>query len=73
MREFEGPPDYCDLLITAQLHAFIGTPEAIDLPALDQIPAHKRLGLGELTPRMSLKILEQATDQIAHVESLLSI
>jgi len=73
MRDTEGPPDYCDLLITAQLHSYIGTPGAIDLPALDQIPAHKRLGLGELTPRMSLNILEEAKDQIAHVESLLGI
>ncbi len=73
LRDTGGEPDYCDLVIAAQLHSYIGMPEAINMPALDQIPAHKRLGLGELTPRMSLKILEQAKEQIAHAEALLNM
>jgi len=72
-RDTGGPPDYCDLLITAQLHSFIGTPEAHDAPPLDQVPAPKRLGLEELSPRMSLKILDRAKKQIANAETLLNI
>jgi len=73
MRDPGGEPDYCDLVITAQLHSYIGMPEAINMPALDQIPAHDRLGLGELTPRMSLKILDHAKQQIAEAETLLNV
>ena len=36
-------------------------------------PGHNRLALGELTPRLSLKILEEAKDQIAEAEALLKL
>ena len=66
-------PDYCDLVIIAQLHSFVGTDQALSAPAINEVPAHARLALGELTPRLSLKILDEAEDQIAHAESLLNI
>lgn len=73
MRNKGDVPDYCDLVIIAQLHSYIGNNKGFHLPAIDEVPAHSRLELGELTPRMSLKILEQAKDQIAHAQSLLNI
>lgn len=73
MRNKGTAPDYCDLVIIAQLHSYIGDNKGRHLPAIDEVPAHRRLELGELTPRMSLKILEQAKDQIAHAQSLLNI
>lgn len=73
MRNNGGEPDYCDLVIIAQLHSYIGDNKGLHLPAIDEVPAHSRLELGELTPRMSLKILEQAKDQIAHAQALLNI
>jgi len=72
MRNKGDTPDYCDLVIIAQLHSYIGNNKDQHLPAIDQVPAHSRLELGELTPHMSLKILEQAKDQIAHAQSLLN-
>lgn len=74
MRNKGDAPDYCDLVIIAQLHSHIGENMAMGqhLPAIDEVPAHSRLELGELTPRMSLKILEQAKDQIAHAQSMLN-
>jgi hypothetical protein len=65
-------PDYCDLVIIAQLHSFIGTERALAAPAINEVPAHGRLALGELTPKMTLKILDEARDQIAHTEALLN-
>jgi HD-like signal output (HDOD) protein len=65
-------PDYCDLVIIAQLHSFVGTEHALSAPAINEVPAHARLALGELTPKMSLKILDEARDQIAHAEALLN-
>ncbi|TVO76861.1 HDOD domain-containing protein [Sedimenticola selenatireducens] len=73
MRNKGEVPDYCDLVIIAQLHSYIGNNKGLHLPAIDEVPAHSRLELGELTPRMSLKILEQAKDQIAHAQALLNI
>jgi len=70
----KGPvPDYCDLVIIAQLHSFIGTKQVKHVPAINEIPAHNRLALGELTPQLSIKILDDAKDQIARAESLLNI
>ncbi|MCP4285899.1 MAG: HDOD domain-containing protein [Gammaproteobacteria bacterium] len=66
-------PDYCDLVIIAQLHSFVGTSKAFSTPAINEVPAHTRLALGELTPKLSLKILDEAKEQIAHTVSLLNI
>jgi HD-like signal output (HDOD) protein len=73
MRNKGSAPDYCDLVIIAQLHSFIGTTNALNMPAINQVPAHHRLQLGELTPHMSLKLLEEAGEQIAHAESMLNL
>jgi len=73
IRRTDGPPDYCDLLIVAQLHSFVGTDHALAVPPLDQVPAMPRLNLGELTPHHSLAILEAAQEQIEETEALLTL
>ena len=73
MRDEGTQPDYCDLVIIAQLHSFIGSKAALEAPAIDQIPAHKRLELGEITPNLSLIILQEAKEQIKHAEQLLNL
>ncbi len=73
LRSHEGKADYADLVIIAQLHTFIGKPEMSDLPTLDQVPALKKFDIGELTPKLSLKILDKAEEKIARAEALLSI
>ena len=72
MRDNGVNADYCDLVIIAQLHSFVGTDMAMQVPPIHKIPALKRLDLGELTPRSSLKILEEAKDQISEAEALLN-
>ena len=66
-------PDYCDLVIAAQLHSFVGTPQARDLPHIGQTACFRKLNLGELTPRQSLKILDQANEQLVQAEQLLGL
>jgi len=73
MRRGEGDADYCDLLIVAQLHSYVGTEPTMSLPPLDQVPAMPRLNLGELTPRHSLAILDEAQEQIEETEALLTL
>jgi HD-like signal output (HDOD) protein len=71
MRTHEGKADYADLVIIAQLHTYIGTPEMANLPTLDQVPALQKFDIGELTPKLSLKILDKAEEKIARAESML--
>jgi HD-like signal output (HDOD) protein len=71
LRDDNQEPDYADLVIIAQLHSFIGTPQMSGLPTLDQVPALKKMGIRELTPKMSIKILDKAEEKIARAESLL--
>ena len=73
MRNQGTVPDYCDLVIIAQLHSFIGTDHTLSVPAIQDVPALVRLGMGELGPRKSLAILEQADEQIKLAESMLNI
>jgi len=70
-RETPGPADYADLVIVAQIHAYIGTPRMHQLPSLDQVPAFARLGLGEFSPRLGILILDKAQEKIARAEALL--
>jgi len=70
-REHEGPADYADLVVIAQLHSFIGTPKMHQYPTLDSLPALRKLAIDELTPKMSLKILDRASEKIHRAEALL--
>jgi HD-like signal output (HDOD) protein len=70
MRNDRDKPDYCDLVLVAQLHGLVGTEQAINLPPLNEVPALKRLGLEELTPKQSLKILAAAETLIEDTENL---
>jgi HD-like signal output (HDOD) protein len=73
LRQHAGDADYADLVIIAQLHTFIGKPEMSHLPTLDQVPILKKLRMGEMTPKLSLKILDKAGEKITRAESLLYI
>jgi HD-like signal output (HDOD) protein len=70
-RVHDGEADYADLVIVSQLHTFIGSEEMKHLPTLDQVPAVNRLGMGELTPKLSLKILDKAEEKIERAQQML--
>lgn len=70
MREKEGAIDYTDLVIVAQLHAYIGTPRMKTLPPPFLVPAYHKLAGGELGPQLSLTFLAGADEEIRTVEQL---
>jgi HD-like signal output (HDOD) protein len=63
--------DYADLVIAAQLHSLIGTPEMPDIPPMDQLTAFKKLMGKEIDPAGSLAILKEAKQEIHQIRSLL--
>lgn len=73
MEDFSDTPGYVDLVVVAQLHAFVGTPKMSSLPRLDLVPAFHKLALGKLTPRHSIGVLEHARDHIRELRELLAL
>ena len=72
LRQPGEKPEYCDIIIVAQLHALVGQPAASGLPNLDEVPAFTKLALGQLTPELSIKVLEQAKEQVEETINLLA-
>lgn len=70
-RQSEGQADYADLVIVAQLHSFIGTPQMPKIPPMDALPPFQKLTEGAIDPRASLEILKQAKQQIEQLRAIL--
>lgn len=64
-------PDYLDVVLLAQLHAYIGTPRMARLPRIDQVPAYRKLAGGQLTPQGSMTLVAEAQREIAELRQLL--
>jgi len=71
-RDIQEKPDYTDLVIVSQLHSMVGTPKIHKLPRMDELPAYHKLAAGELNAGLSLKILDEARDEIRQVQQLLT-
>jgi HD-like signal output (HDOD) protein len=71
MRAGEAVPDYLDVVLLAQLHALVGTPQMHDVPRIDKIPAFRKLAGGALSPRGSMAIIDGAQRDIEELRSLL--
>jgi HD-like signal output (HDOD) protein len=65
-------PENADVVILAQLHALIGSSQQADLPRIDTTPAFSKLARGELSPRHSLGILEEAEADVREIRALIS-
>jgi HD-like signal output (HDOD) protein len=70
-RDHSSHADYTDLVIIAQLHSFVGTAQMYHHPRINEVPAYRKLNLGELTPDFSLRLLEEASEEIRAIEALL--
>lgn len=70
--DVDEKPSYTDIVNIAQLHAFIDTPYQEIFPNLDEIPAFHKLALGQLTPEMSLQVLEKSQAEIDETIALFS-
>jgi hypothetical protein len=54
------------------LPSFVGTPKMHKVPRIDQVTAYHKLPLGELSPHMSLVLLDEAGQDIEEVRELLA-
>jgi putative nucleotidyltransferase with HDIG domain len=66
-------PDIVDIINMAHLHSYIGSPKQKDVPIIDQVPAFHKLALGQLTPKLSIQILDKANEQIRETKALLHL
>ncbi|MFV2060184.1 MAG: HDOD domain-containing protein [Gammaproteobacteria bacterium] len=72
MRESNGATDYIDVVIVAKIHSLFGTARAVNLPVLADIPAFKKLTLSDEGVEASMKVLQEAKQDIQLVmQSLL--
>lgn len=59
-RNRRGPVDYCDLVVLAQLHHFVGTPMGNVVPTIDMVPVSSKVSAVSVAPLLSLDIRKQA-------------
>lgn len=64
--------DLADIVQVARLHSFIGTPRMHKSPRVNEVTAYAKLPLGELSPRMSLVMLDEAQQDIDEVKQMLA-
>lgn len=62
-------PDLCDLVLIAQYHCFIGTPEMKRLPPISSLPAFAKLGMGELDVGQVIEFLKRSRAEIQAIEA----
>jgi HD-like signal output (HDOD) protein len=70
-RNPSNEPDLCDLIMVAQYHSMIGTPEMAQLPPISKLPAFSKLGMSELTPPQLLAFMAESKTEIDQIEALL--
>lgn len=71
LRDSEEGPDYADVVMVAHLHGYFGTDKMNDLPELAEMPAVGKLAKGELTPEISMLVLDEAKESIQETKQLL--
>ncbi len=65
-------PDLCDLVLIAQYHAFIGTPEQAKLPPISTLPAFAKLGMGDFDVKQIVEFLKRSRNEIDAIATHLS-
>ena len=71
MRDPHPQLEMADIVLIARLHSYIGTPWMSLCPRISEVPAFAKMPLDELTPRQSLKLVEEAHQDILELECLL--
>lgn len=72
LRDHGEKADLCDFVNIAQLHSYLGTDTMKSLPLITDVPAFHKMPVGELTPQLSLRIIEDAKEQIAEIRTMLA-
>ncbi len=65
-------PDLCDLVLIAQYHAFIGTPQQAKLPPISTLPAFAKLGMGDIDVRQIIEFLKRSRNEIEAIAAHLA-
>ena len=71
-RDDTTDPELADLVVVAQLLSFIGKPGFLDLPPLTRLPAMRKLFPDSGSPELVMSLLDEASEQIEQVRSLLA-
>lgn len=64
--------DLCDIVQIAKLHSYIRNKVHLPIDRIDEVPAFDKLPLGELTPQLTIHILDEAREQIAAIKQVLN-
>jgi hypothetical protein len=67
-RNPDDKPDLCDLVLIAQYHALIGTPEMKHLPPVASLPAFAKLGMADLGVEQIIEFLKRSRTEIEAIE-----
>jgi HD-like signal output (HDOD) protein len=70
-RDLGEAADLADLVVLAQLHLFMGTRQMQDKPAMEKVPAFRRVFGAGMTPEKTLAVLARARQRIEAVEQML--
>lgn len=73
LRDPAPEADMADLVIVAQVHAYLGKPSRPQTPPLVQLPAFRKLAGDDANPALSERILAEAAPAISEANSLLAI
>ena len=63
--------DLSDIVMMSRLHSFLGTARMDSLPRVDSLPAFHKLTVSELTPDLSLQVLQEAQQELTDLRRLL--
>ena len=69
-RDHKPGADMCDIVQIAKLQSYMRNRKTLPL-CMDQVPAFRKLPLGELTPELTIQILEDAKELISETKTLL--
>ncbi len=67
----DGEPKLVDIVLIAHMHSLIGSRELNGKPRMDELPAYQKLELDGLTPHASLRLLDDAKQEIQITQTLL--
>jgi HD-like signal output (HDOD) protein len=71
-RDTGDKPDYCDLVLLAKLHSYIGTPMTRTVPVMRDLPAFQKFTMGQISADETLDTLIQIRKRIRQVRQVLN-
>ena len=71
-RDPSPAPDYCDVVLVAQLYDHLNSPRSRSAPSFHEVPAYRKLNLGEPSEAANAQILEDAAEEIASIKQILA-